>query len=46
LHFIIKENLIKLGNFQISIAHVLGTPVLIPPEICKGETYDMKGDIW
>ena len=53
--FICKDNVVKLGDFGISkelsasinfTTTGLGTPYYISPEICKGEKYNHKSDIW
>lgn len=47
--------MLKLGDFGISKAlinrddlanSILGTPLFMPPEVCKGQPYDSKADIW
>lgn len=53
--FLCKNGIIKLGDF--GLAHLLpstqamlttriGSPFYLSPEICKGEIYNMKTDIW
>ena len=53
--FICKDNVVKLGDFGISkelsasinfTTTGLGTPYYVSPEICKGEKYNHKSDIW
>lgn len=50
-----QDNTIKLGDFGISktltkskeyTGTSTGTPYFLSPEICKGENYDYKTDIW
>jgi len=50
-----KENIVKLGDFGISKAlgtnadlakTLVGTPYFMSPEVCSGETYGEKADIW
>lgn len=49
------ENIIKIGDFGISKSlgthndfarTFLGTPYFMPPEVCKGEPYGCKADVW
>ena len=53
--FVCKNGIIKLGDFGLS--HLLpdteamlrtqaGTPYYLSPELCKGEPYNQKTDIW
>ena len=53
--FITKENRVKIGDFGISkilentiqlAGTSLGTPYYLSPEICKGQKYDYKSDMW
>lgn len=53
--FLTKANTIKIGDFGISkelstmndLAQTsCGTPYFMPPEVCKGEKYGEKADIW
>ena len=53
--FLSKSNEIKLGDFGISkllentldYTHsTLGTPFYLSPEICYGEKYNFKSDVW
>jgi NIMA (never in mitosis gene a)-related kinase len=53
--FLMKDMQVKLGDFGVSrvlsstksrAATVIGTPYYYSPEMCKGETYDSKSDIW
>lgn len=46
---------VKLGDFGVSkvlsttksrAATLIGTPYYYSPEMCKGESYDTKSDIW
>lgn len=51
----ISKGIIKLGDFGISkelsgtcelAKSGVGTPYYVSPEICRGELYDLKTDIW
>ena len=53
--FICKDNTVKLGDFGVSkqlsasinfTTTGIGTPYYISPEICRGEKYNHKSDIW
>lgn len=53
--FIFKSGRIKIGDFGISkflentqklASTTIGTPYYISPEICSGQTYSFKSDIW
>ena len=53
--FLTKDKTIKIGDFGISkeldtkqmLANTAcGTPYFMPPEVCKGEPYGTKADIW
>lgn len=53
--FLTSQNLIKIGDFGISktLNHTLdlantgiGTPHYLSPEMCNGQPYNLKSDIW
>eukprot|EP00742_Colponemidia_sp_Colp-10_P001574 GILJ01001693.1.p1 GENE.GILJ01001693.1~~GILJ01001693.1.p1 ORF type:complete len:679 (+),score=132.34 GILJ01001693.1:114-2150(+) len=53
--FLSKENHVKLGDFGIAktlsdktlfAQTACGTPYFMSPEVCRGETYNQKSDIW
>jgi len=53
--FITKDNRVKIGDFGISkmlentvqlAGTSLGTPYYLSPEICLGQKYDYKSDLW
>ena len=53
--FLMKDGSVKLGDFGIvkvlentksKAATVIGTPYYFSPEMCKGESYDEKTDVW
>lgn len=53
--FLTKDMVVKLGDFGVSkvlsttksrAATIIGTPYYYSPEMCKGESYDSKSDIW
>jgi NIMA (never in mitosis gene a)-related kinase len=53
--FLSEDNIIKVGDFGISKAlgnsiemakSSVGTPYFMSPELCKGESYGTKTDIW
>jgi NIMA (never in mitosis gene a)-related kinase len=53
--FLTEDNIIKVGDFGISKAlnnsadmakSAVGTPYFMAPEVCKGEQYGPKTDIW
>jgi len=53
--FLTRENFVRLGDFGISkvlgstmsVAHTcVGTPLYLAPELCKGDQYNNKCDVW
>ena len=51
----ISKNLVKLGDFGIAkvmegsmtaASTVIGTPYYMSPEVCQGQHYDYKSDVW
>ena len=53
--FLTKDMQVKLADFGVSrvlstsksrAATIIGTPYYYSPEMCKGESYDQKSDIW
>lgn len=53
--FLTKENVIKVGDFGVAKAldHTLdkastqiGTPYYLSPELCHGQPYNYKSDMW
>ncbi len=53
--FLVKGDIVKLGDFGISKAlgtqgdfakTYCGTPYFMSPEVCRGEVYGQKSDIW
>lgn len=53
--FLVKGDIVKLGDFGISKAlgtqgnfakTYCGTPYFMSPEVCRGEAYGQKSDIW
>jgi NIMA (never in mitosis gene a)-related kinase len=53
--FVNKDGTLKLGDFGISksldatsdmAATAVGTPYYLCPEICKGDKYSLKSDMW
>lgn len=53
--FLTRDGRLRLGDFGIAkalegtvseAASCVGTPSYMPPEVCEGETYDYKADVW
>ena len=53
--FIAKDDILKLGDFgiskQVDIFAAIeqtacGTPYFMAPEVCLGQKYDCKADVW
>ena len=53
--FLMKDGRVKLGDFGIvkvlentksKAETMIGTPYYFSPEMCKGEQYDEKTDVW
>ena len=52
--FLTSNNIVKLGDFGFSkrlktaaMAHTIcGTPYYFSPELCQGQAYSNKSDIW
>lgn len=53
--FLTCDNIVKLGDFGIAKAlgtnadmtkTLVGTPYFMSPEVCKGDLYGEKADMW
>ncbi|KAG8347630.1 Protein tyrosine kinase Protein kinase domain [Trypanosoma vivax] len=53
--FVTEKNHVKLGDFgactllastAVEPGTVVGTPLYFSPEVCEGEAYDVRSDVW
>nr|CCC89769.1 putative serine/threonine-protein kinase Nek1 [Trypanosoma congolense IL3000] len=53
--FVTEKNHLKLGDFgvctvltktSVAASSMVGTPLYFSPEVCGGEAYDMRSDVW